>query len=84
MSDIQSAPIAIDTTSSNEIPIPVDAVASPTSKPEYEYVSETLYIQNLNEKIRIDGTSLGTFYMRLLTIFFSSQSIFARSFQVVW
>jgi U2 small nuclear ribonucleoprotein B'' len=69
MSDIKPALTALDTTPSNEIPIPVDAVASPTSKPEF--VSETLYIQNLNEKIRIDGLSLGTFSVRVLTTFFS-------------
>ena len=81
MSDIKPEPMTIDTTS-NEIPIPVDAVASPTSKPEQ--ISETLYIQNLNEKIRIDGLSHGTFTMRVLTIFFSSKSVFTRSFQVLW
>jgi len=51
MSDIDPA-TAADTTS-NEIPIPIDNVATTsTSKPEF--ISETLYIQNLNEKIRID------------------------------
>jgi hypothetical protein len=81
MSDIKPAPTVIDTESSNEIPIPVDDVESPTSKPEF--ASETLYIQNLNEKIRIDGSSLETFSVHVLTAFFSSQSIFARSFQVL-
>jgi hypothetical protein len=51
MSDIK---LAADTIS-NEIPIPVDAVPASSSNPEY--VSEILYIQNLNEKIRIDGSS---------------------------
>jgi hypothetical protein len=51
MSDINTA---VDTTS-NEIPIPIDEVESQPSKPEF--ISETLYIQNLNEKIRIDGVS---------------------------
>ncbi|KAI9513088.1 hypothetical protein F5148DRAFT_1158633 [Russula earlei] len=51
MSDINLAPTAADTTP-DEIPIPIDAVESQPPKPEY--VSETLYIQNLNEKIRID------------------------------
>lgn len=53
MSDIDLVTTATDTPS-NEIPIPFDDVETSTSKPEYEYVSETLYIQNLNEKIRID------------------------------
>jgi hypothetical protein len=82
MSDNKPALMALDTASSDEIPIPVDAIGSPTSKAEF--VSETLYIQNLNEKIRIDGLSLGTFSVRVPTTFISSQSIFARSFQVLW
>lgn len=54
MSDFDPATV-VDTTP-NEIPIPIDDVATAsTSKPEY--VSETLYIQNLNEKIRIDGST---------------------------
>jgi len=51
MSEINLAPTATDTIS-NEIPIPIDAVPDSSSGPEH--VSETLYIQNLNEKIRID------------------------------
>jgi len=50
MSDINLPPTA--DTVSNEIPIPVDAVPASSSNPEF--ASETLYIQNLNEKIRID------------------------------
>jgi len=50
MSDINT-PTATDTIS-NEIPIPVDSDPSSSSIPEN--VSETLYIQNLNEMIRID------------------------------
>ena len=53
MSDI-NAVTASDTTSI-EIPIPIDSVPESSSIPEH--VSETLYIQNLNEMIRIDGTS---------------------------
>ena len=61
MSDIDPA-TAADTTS-NEIPIPIDNDATTsTSKPEY--VSETLYIQNLNEKIRIDGSTPVTVTVR--------------------
>ena len=61
MSDIDPA-TAADTTS-NEIPIPIDDVATTsTSKPEY--ISETLYIQNLNEKIRIDGSTPETVTVR--------------------
>jgi len=61
MSDIDPA-TATDTTS-NEIPIPIDNVATTsTSKPEY--ISETLYIQNLNEKIRIDGSTPETVTVR--------------------
>lgn len=55
MSDIIAAPTAADTIS-NEIPIPVDSDPASSSVPER--VSETLYIQNLNEMIRIDGSSL--------------------------
>jgi hypothetical protein len=51
MSDINAATVA-DTTS-NEIPIPVDSALASSSEPEH--ASETLYIQNLNEMIRIDG-----------------------------
>jgi len=52
MSDINLATAAADTPP-NEIPIPIDEVeTTPASKPQF--VSETLYIQNLNEKIRID------------------------------
>lgn len=50
MSDINT-PTAADTIS-NEIPIPVDSDPASSSIPEN--VSETLYIQNLNEMIRID------------------------------
>ena len=61
MSDIDPA-TAADTTP-NEIPIPIDSVATTsTSKPEY--ISETLYIQNLNEKIRIDGSTPETVTVR--------------------
>jgi hypothetical protein len=82
MSDIDLVTTATDTPS-NEIPIPFDDVETSTSKPEYEYVSETLYIQNLNEKIRIDGLAPVTVTLRVLIIFPSPQSIFARAFQVV-
>jgi hypothetical protein len=54
MSDINT-PTATDTIS-NEIPIPVDSDPASSSIPEN--VSETLYIQNLNEMIRIDGSPL--------------------------
>ena len=54
MSEINAA-TASDTTP-NEIPIPVDSDPASSSIPEN--VSETLYIQNLNEMIRIDGSSL--------------------------
>lgn len=52
MSDVKPEEVAQDPTSV-EIPIPIDPEPAPT-KPEF--VSETLYIQNLNEKIRIDGS----------------------------
>jgi hypothetical protein len=81
MSDPNLSPTAADATL-NEIPIPIDAVASPASKPEF--VSETLYIQNLNEKIRIDGSSPVPVTERMLTGIPSPQGIFTRSFQVVW
>ena len=53
MSDVKPALVSPDPVSV-EIPIPIDSEPAPT-KPEF--VSETLYIQNLNEKIRIDGSS---------------------------
>jgi hypothetical protein len=53
MSDFDPATVA-DTTP-NEIPIPIDNIE--TTSTSNEYVSETLYIQNLNEKIRIDGSN---------------------------
>jgi hypothetical protein len=82
MSDINPATTTADT-SSTEIPIPIDdAALTPPSKPEY--VSETLYIQNLNEKIRIDGSTPVAVMLRVLIIFPSPQSIFAWPFQVVW
>jgi RNA recognition motif-containing protein len=49
MSDINTATAE---PTSNEIPIPVDSDPASSSIPEH--VSETLYIQNLNEMIRID------------------------------
>jgi len=54
MSDTNAATAA--DTISNEIPIPVDS--APDESFDAENVSETLYIQNLNEMIRIDGSSL--------------------------
>jgi hypothetical protein len=61
MSDFDPATVADATP--NEIPIPIDNVATTsTSKPEY--ISETLYIQNLNEKIRIDGSTPVTVIVR--------------------
>lgn len=57
MSDIKQEEVAPDPTSV-EIPIPIDPEPAPT-KPEF--ISETLYIQNLNEKIRIDGPSPSPF-----------------------
>jgi hypothetical protein len=81
MSDINLATTAADTTPT-EIPIPIDDVET-TSASKPEYVSETLYIQNLNEKIRIDGPTPLTVTLRVLIIFPSPQSIFARTFQVV-
>lgn len=42
-----------------EVAPPTDVEAEPTPEPEApaepEFVSETLYIQNLNEKIKIPG-----------------------------
>jgi hypothetical protein len=63
MSDVNPASVAPDT-ASVEIPIPIDPAPAPT-KPEF--ISETLYIQNLNEKIRIDGSPPSSFtYSRVL------------------
>jgi hypothetical protein len=77
MSDINLPPTAAD----NEIPIPVDDVLASSSSPEQ--ATETLYIQNLNEKIRIDGSSPLTVTARTLTISPSPQGIFAWPLQVV-
>ena len=46
--------ILTDSAQATAIPIPVSAAAPPPSD-EPEFVSETLYIQNLNEKIKIGG-----------------------------
>jgi hypothetical protein len=82
MSDINLAISTDADASSTEIPIPIDDDAAISgSKPEY--ASETLYIQNLNEKIRIDGLTPVAVMLRVLIIFPSPQSIFAWSFQVV-
>ena len=80
MSDINLAPTTADTIS-NEIPIPIDAVPDSSSNPEH--VSETLYIQNLNEKIRIDGLSPLIAIVHADRLSPSPQGIFARSLQVV-
>jgi hypothetical protein len=77
MSDINLPP----TTADAEIPIPVDAI--PASSSDSDNATETLYIQNLNEKIRIDGSSPLTVTMRTLTTSPSPQGIFARSLQIV-
>jgi len=61
MSDFDPATVA-DTTP-NEIPIPIDNLAT-TSTTQPEFISETLYIQNLNEKIRIDGSTPVTVTVR--------------------
>ena len=79
MSDILPAPAAPDTTSI-EIPIPIDDAPAPT-KPEF--ISETLYIQNLNEKIRIDGFHPFLLFIRAFIIFSSFKIIFAWPFQVL-
>ena len=45
--------------------------SAPTEPPvpaEPEYISETLYIQNLNEKIKIDGIILNFIYGHTLLI----------------
>jgi len=53
---------------------------------EPEHISETLYIQNLNEKIKIDGNRL--LYNRspiILNIYaISTQGFSAWSVQVIW
>ncbi len=74
MSDNNPAPVAPDATSV-EIPIPIDIDAAPVpTKPEF--ISETLYIQNLNEKIRIDGPSPSSFtYTRVYHLLQSSNHL---------
>lgn len=60
MAEISALPVAMDDVSN---PIDINAMqvtsipAAPVipAEPEPENASETLYIQNLNEKIKIDG-----------------------------
>lgn len=51
--------VAPEAAPSAGIPIPVDAAAPPPQE-ELDNATETLYIQNLNEKIKISGMSLST------------------------
>jgi hypothetical protein len=44
----------------------------PSAPPEDEYSCETLYIQNLNEKIKPEGSSFFTSYDVCFNIIFSS------------
>jgi len=54
MADPVADSIPTDSAQDTAIPIPVSAAAPPPSD-EPEFISETLYIQNLNEKIKIGG-----------------------------
>lgn len=46
MADVQTAPLS-------ETPVPAQGSLQPPTQPEI--TCETLYIQNLNEKIKVDG-----------------------------
>ena len=70
----------------------VEATAEqPSAPPEDEYTCETLYIQNLNEKIKPEGspihTSLSVMMLQVfktnIFIFSSSQSIATWSLQSI-
>lgn len=68
MAEVVAAPMEI------AAPQPQVAVSNGTEPPaaseEPENVSETLYIQNLNEKIKVDGTCYSTSSIFFLTLRF--------------
>jgi len=67
-------------------PIEVDLTAPGTEPaPEEEILSETLYIQNLNERIKIPGTIAGhPLGDDNLPNRYSAEGILTRSLQIVW
>lgn len=83
MTDVQAPPL-------NQIP----PQASPTDPDDDETqpaapnepATETLYIQNLNEKIKVDGqhTPTRAHSSHLTTSGNSAQNILARPFQIIW
>jgi U2 small nuclear ribonucleoprotein B'' len=61
MAEISAAPVPADSTISapqtaEATPTPATSTPQPPTQPEHK--SETLYIQNLNEKIKIDGPNI--------------------------
>lgn len=68
MAEVAAAPVAdamqgVVDTAAPEVPV----VEAPAVPQEPEYKSETLYIQNLNEKVKLDGTSSLVRMLPLLT-----------------
>lgn len=58
MAEISPLPVAMDVVSNPLVPPDIDPMQvtpTPVIPEEPENASETLYIQNLNEKIKIDG-----------------------------
>lgn len=59
------------------------APADPVVPEEPEFASETLYIQNLNEKIKIDGNTHLFLGSPVWSSSYSPQGLFTRVVQVV-
>jgi hypothetical protein len=68
------------------LPAPTEATPlQPTQdNGEPEVISETLYIQNLNEKIKIPGRAWSMNFEHDLRILHSPQSVVAWFIQIVW
>lgn len=67
---------------------PLEGVASPTAPPEPPEVvaTETLYIQNLNERIKVDGKSVYILKMHSLAnlVISSDEADFTGTIQELW
>lgn len=71
MAELAAPPVMADGTqipaANISVPVPVTSAApsAPAAPQEPEFISETLYIQNLNEKIKIPGTGILSSYILL-------------------
>ena len=86
MADVSAQSISPDVPQGLSTDPPATPVEAPSAPEEPEITSETLYIQNLNERIKIDGHSHSgvTIILRLTNIFDSAQSLSAWIIQVIW